>query len=117
MKKADSRVFMPHSDLDLKLGFQAIQYAFSEGKAPISVYAQAYGAYKQATLGDCVDPQPSVQDHTDVQNVLVKTLEWREWKNLSGQTQTQAMSAFFAVKDRFDAPRKLNMVKSSTMHF
>ena len=57
MNRADSRVFMPWSDLDLKLGFQAIHYTFSEGKAPISIYAHAYGAFKQATLGDCVDPR------------------------------------------------------------
>ena len=75
MKRADSRVFMPWSDLDLKFGFKAIQYAFSEGNPPISIYAHAYGAFKQATLGDCVDPQPSIQDHSGVQNMLVRTLE------------------------------------------
>jgi diazepam-binding inhibitor (GABA receptor modulating acyl-CoA-binding protein) len=59
----------------------------------------AYKLYKQATVGDCNTPQPSMFSFTD-------RAKWNAWNSAKGMSKADAMRAYIAEIERQQAEYK-----------
>lgn len=57
---------------------------------------QLYGLYKQALLGDCLQPKPGMFD-------VKGQFKWKAWKDLKGVPQADATTRYVNLVDRIMA--------------
>nr|CEL68462.1 TPA: ankyrin repeat-containing protein [Neospora caninum Liverpool] len=69
---------------------EATSWVASHGKGcPVEDQLQLYGFYKQATVGDCADSEPSMLE-------LARHAKWNAWRQCAGMEPEQAREAYIA---------------------
>ncbi|EPR61883.1 ankyrin repeat-containing protein [Toxoplasma gondii RUB] len=67
---------------------EATSWVASHGKAcPVEDQLQLYGFYKQATVGNCADPEPSIVE-------LARHAKWNAWRQCTGMEPEEAEEAY-----------------------